>query len=110
MLEFSSIKEVVLDKYLNDTDQLLNDVWFATNVLKQDIALLGSDMNNCLSEKSLYDKQFFESISLYDEVYMNESLQKSIETQRCVWENRIKMNAKIAVSYTHLTLPTKRIV
>jgi hypothetical protein len=26
MLEFSAIKEVVLDKYLNDTDQLLNNV------------------------------------------------------------------------------------
>ncbi len=97
MLEFSAIKEVVLDKYLNDTDQLLNNVWFTTNVLKQDIALLLSDMNDCLNQKDLYDKQFFEAISLYDEIYMNESLQKSIEAQKCIWENRIKMNSKTAL-------------
>jgi hypothetical protein len=52
--------------------------------LKQDIALLLSDMNDCLNQKDLYDKQFFEAISLYDEIYMNESLQKSIEAQKCI--------------------------
>lgn len=97
MLEFTAIKEVVLEKYLNDTDKLLTEVWFATNVLKQDISLLWSEMNNCLNEKDLYDRQFFESINLYDEPYMNESLQKSIEAQKCAWENRIKMNAKKAL-------------
>jgi len=54
------------------------------NTLKQDIAILKSDMNDCLSEKSLYDKQFFESINLYDQNYMDESLQKSIAAQNCV--------------------------
>lgn len=97
MLEFSAVKEVVLEKYLDDTDKLLINVWFATNVLKQDISLLWVDMNNCLNEKDLYDRQFFESIALYDEIYMNESLQKSIEAQKCAWENRIKMNAKKAL-------------
>ncbi|MFZ2150590.1 MAG: hypothetical protein WAZ12_03210 [Candidatus Absconditicoccaceae bacterium] len=97
MLEFSAVKEVVLEKYLDDTDKLLINVGFATNVLKQDISLLGVDMNNCLNEKDLYDRQFFESIALYDEIYMNESLQKSIEAQKCAGENRIKMNAKKAL-------------
>lgn len=97
MLEFTAIKEVVLEKYLNDTDKLLIEVWFATNVLKQDISFLWSEMNNCLNEKDLYDRQFFESINLYDETYMNESLQKSVEAQKCAAENRIKMNAKKAL-------------
>jgi len=97
MLEFSTIREVVLDKYLADTDKLLSDVWFAINNIKQDISLLQSDMNNCLDEKTLYDKQFFESISLYDQKYMDESLQKSIDAEKCSWENRIKMNAKIVL-------------
>ncbi len=97
MLEFSAMKEIVLDKYLNDTDELLNNVWFALSTLKQEISLLESDMNNCLDEKGLYDKQFFESIDLYDEIYMTESLQKSIQAQKCAWENRIKMNAKIVL-------------
>jgi hypothetical protein len=40
-------------------------------------------MNNCLDEKTLYDKQFFESISLYDQKYMDESLQKAIDAEKC---------------------------
>ncbi len=94
MLEFSAMKEVTLDKYLNDTDQLLTNVWFSMSALRQDIWLLESDMNDCLDEKDLYDRQFFESIALYDQEYMDESLQKSINAQKCAWENRIKMNAK----------------
>jgi len=97
MLEFTVMKEIVLDKYLNDTDILLNNVWFVLSSLKQDIALLESDMNDCLDKKDLYDKQFFESIELYDQIYMNESLQSSVDAQKCVWENRIKMNAKIVL-------------
>lgn len=97
LLEFSVIKDVVLDKYLNDTDLLLSNVWFVVSSLKQEVSLLESDMNDCLSEKDLADKQFFESIALYDQNFMDESLQKSIDYQKCVWENRIKMNAKIAL-------------
>jgi hypothetical protein len=40
-------------------------------------------MNDCLDEKDLYDRQFFESIALYDQEYMDESLQKSINAQKC---------------------------
>lgn len=97
MLEFSAMKEIVMDNYIKDTDKLLIDVWFVMNTLKQDIAILKSDMNDCLSEKSLYDKQFFESINLYDQNYMDESLQKSIAAQNCVWKNRIIMNSKIVL-------------
>jgi len=51
-------------------------------------------MNNCLNDKKLYDKQFLESIRLYDQLYMEDSIAKSIEAQKCASENRINMNAK----------------
>ena len=94
LLEFSPVKQIVLDNYLEKTSILLDKVWFIKTDLKQDILLLESDMNDCIIEKDLYDDQFFESIDLYDQNYMNDSLEKSISAQKCIWENRIKMNAK----------------
>lgn len=94
MLEFTAMKEIVLDGYLNHTSNLLNNVWLTMTTLRQDIALLESDMNECIAQKDLYDRQFFQSIDLYDQKSMDESLQKSIDAEKCIWENRIKMTAK----------------
>lgn len=97
MLEFSAMKEVVLDKYLSEISNILKISWFMINDIKQNILLLESKMDSCLNDKKLYDKQFFDAIELYDQKYMEESLSKSIESQKCASENRIKMNADIVV-------------
>ncbi|MCF7835385.1 hypothetical protein K9M48_05085 [Candidatus Gracilibacteria bacterium] len=95
ILEFSSIREMSLKKYMDDTNDLLKDTDFVINDLQQKINILKSDMQDCMDDKNVYDKQYFQALELYDQSYMDESLEKSIYYQKCASENRINMNANI---------------
>lgn len=97
VLEFSSMKEISLKKYMDDTSNLLKETDFVVNDLQQKVNILKSDMQDCLDNKSLYDSQFFQALELYDQSYADESIENSINYQKCASENRIRMNSNLII-------------
>ncbi len=65
--------------------------------MKQDMQLLKSDMNACLTEKNVSDKAYFDAIDRYDQSIMETSLNDSISYENCAAENRIQYNAKTSI-------------
>lgn len=97
VLEFSSMKEISLRKYMDDTSNLLKESDFIINDLQQKVNILKSDMQDCLDNKSLYDSQFFQALELYDQSYADQSIENSINYQKCASENRIRMNSNLII-------------
>ena len=66
--------------------------------MKQEMALLKSDMNSCITDKDISDKAYFDAIDRYDQNIMQVSLAESIKFENCASENRINYNAKTSIA------------
>lgn len=96
-LDLAKDKEAALTKYLTDCDQELQKGDTISAWLKQEMQMLKSDMDNCLKDKDISDKAYFDAIDRYDQSIMDVSLAESITYEKCATENRIQYNAKIGV-------------
>ena len=98
VLDLSVNKEEALAKYLTDCDHELQKGDAISAYMKQEMQLLKSDMNSCLTEKNLSDKAYFDAIDRYDQNIMETSLAESIKYENCAAENRIQYNAKTSIA------------
>jgi len=97
ILNLSTNKEEALAKYLTDCSQELQ-IWDTIAAsIKQELAILQSDMNSCLAEKDISDKAYLDAVDRYDQSIMESSLTESITYQDCASENRIQYNAKVSI-------------
>lgn len=66
--------------------------------MKQEMAILKDDMQSCINQKDLSDKQYFDALGNYDQKIMETSLNESIGFEKCATENRIQYNAKVSLA------------
>lgn len=98
ILNISINKEEALAKYLTDCDHELQKWDIISAYMKQEMVLLKSDMQSCLTEKNISDKAYFDAIDRYDQSIMEVSLAESIKYENCAAENRIQYNAKTSIA------------
>ena len=65
--------------------------------MKQEMEMIKNDMEACITEKDISDREYFEAMQRYDQNIMNTSLADSINYEKCATENRINYNAKSEV-------------
>ena len=98
LLNLSTNKEEVLAKYLTECDQELQKWDTISAYMKQEMDILKSDMEACITDKGISDKAYFDAIDRYDQNIMDVSLNVSIKYENCAVENRIQYNAKTSVA------------
>lgn len=98
LLNLSTNKEEVLAKYLTECDQELQKWDTISAYMKQEMDILKSDMEACITDKGISDKAYFDAIDRYDQNIMDVSLNDSIKYENCAVENRIQYNAKTSVA------------
>lgn len=98
LLNLSINKEEVLAKYLTECDQELQKWDTISAYMKQEMDILKSDMEACITDKGISDKAYFDAIDRYDQNIMDVSLNDSIKYENCAVENRIQYNAKTSVA------------
>lgn len=98
LLNASADKKAALSKYLTECDENLKKWENISMYLKQEMQLLKTDMQSCLTDKDTSDKAYFGAIDTYDQDLMEKSLNDSITYEKCATENRIQYNAKTEVA------------
>lgn len=97
ILKNTNNKTSYLDNHLQKMDITLNKSDFIIMILDQDISTLTQEMQECLAGKTMSDKEYFDSITYYDQQGMIESLKKSTAYNTCIAQTRLAINAKTAV-------------
>jgi phage shock protein A len=97
LLNISTDKKDALNRYLNDAQENLLKGDSISAYMKQEMNILKEDMQSCLTEKQISDKEYFDAIDRYDQNIMETSLNSSIMHENCVTEKRIQYNAKASI-------------
>jgi hypothetical protein len=98
ILEFESDKQTVISTYLSSLDRYLIESDFALASLKEEMSLLDYSAKDCLSQKSLSDKQYLDTVQgIYQQTLLDQSLKNSKKYAQCASDARIEYNAKKAI-------------
>ena len=98
LLSLATDKGKSLTAYLTDCDQALQKGDSISVYMKQEMDILKSDMDSCIVDKNIADKDYFDAINRYDQKIMQDALMSSIKYETCAWENRIQYNAKLDIA------------
>lgn len=55
-------------------------------------------MESCITQKNIYDREYFEAMEIYDQKTMESALENAIVEEKCAIEQRIQYNAKAEIS------------
>lgn len=94
-LSIATDKRQMLSDYLNQSNTAIQKGSTLISFLRQEISFLQLDMNACLVDKSIADKEYFDSINMYDQASSEKALATSIASDNCASQNRIQYNAKV---------------
>lgn len=110
-LEVSKDKWATLNSYLQASDQAIIQWNFLLWDLNQQALYLKGNIDNCLIEKGVADKEYFDGLNDFNQEVMDTALQDSKKADACASENRIEYNALIEIikriSYYHQILAGK---
>ena len=98
LLDTSTDKKEALARYLANCQENLQKWESISAYMKQEMVLLKDDMQSCINQKSMSDKQYFDALSNYDQNIMEIALNESIWYEKCATENRIQYNAKVGLA------------
>lgn len=87
-------KKETLLAYLKECQNTLQKWDAIATYMKQEMNMIKGDMEICITQKNIYDKEYFDAIEKYDQQRMEETLAESIVYEKCAIENRIQYNAK----------------
>lgn len=90
-------KQVALGKYLVECSNELQKWDTIAAYMKQEMEIIKSDREACITEKEISDREYFDAIERYDQNIMDTSLADSIKHEQCATEKRIQYNAKSEV-------------
>lgn len=98
MLDIATEKEKTLHEYLIHCFQELQKGESILAYMKQEMNIIKWDMDACLTDKSLSDKEYFNAIEEYDQEMMDKALTDSLRYETCATQNRIAYNAKVTLA------------
>ncbi len=90
-------KQAALSTYLETCNHELQRWDTIAAYMKQEMEMTKNDMEACITEKNISDREYFEAMQRYDQNIMDISLADSISHEKCATENRINYNAKSEV-------------
>lgn len=97
-MDMSNDKAGFLDKYLNDIYQILYTSNLSISALNSQISIYSVKMETYAAQKKDSDQNFFYSLETTDDTQMRNAVQKSVENERQIWENRVQVNARKTLS------------
>ncbi len=97
MLTISSDKEQTLAGYLWSCQEALQKWESISAYMKQEMNVYKQDMQACINDKDVSDKEYFNAIERYDQNAMDTTINNSIAYEKCATENRIRYNAKTSL-------------
>ncbi len=96
-LEMSNDKDTTLQTYLQESRQITKQGEQTLIDLKQELLLLQSDIEDCLEDKILADKHFFDALKNYNSKRVEESIKESQHYAQCASDKRIQFNAQTEI-------------
>lgn len=93
-LDLAKNKVVVLQNYLSEISHTLELADYFQEDLLLNIKKSNNDMAVCLKQKSISDRDYFDSLSLKDSQSMELALNQSKKSDECISQNRIEINSK----------------
>lgn len=96
-LDLSANKSIELHTYLQDTDKAVRQGDLMVSTLWQELILLKDDIESCLTDKMVADKEYFLSLKEYNTEWINKALEESKKQGKCASDKRIEFNAKTEI-------------
>lgn len=93
LLDQAVDKSLIVDDYLNDVRILLDRVSIQHDYTSVRLALLNDSMQQCLTDKELADRSFFDAINANDDEAAALWLDASLRASVCATEYRVQLNA-----------------
>ena len=110
-LDMSEEKAQDLENYLKKSKTLLLESDFVISNMQQELLILNTEINDCLTEKNIADQQYFRSLQNHDKNTLAEALEQSQEYGQCAEIKRIELNAQNEIlkrlKYYNLVLSQK---
>ncbi len=91
-------KHIALSAYLSDCQKWLQKWDTIVTYMKQDMNIIKNNMESCITQKNIYDREYFEAMEIYDQKTMESALENAIVEEKCAIEQRIQYNAKAEIS------------
>lgn len=93
LLDQAVDKSVIVSDYLSDTRVLLDRVSTQSEYTSVRLALLTDSMQECLTDKDIADRSFFDAINANDDEAAAVWLDASLRASVCATEYRVQLNA-----------------
>lgn len=93
LLDQSTDKQSVLDSYIVATDLLLRDAEWQLETTFLRLWVLREAMRQCLLDKDIADRAFFDAVTLNDDLAARSAVENSSRASVCATDYRVQLNA-----------------